>query len=403
MQLFDYRARDVKTGKVIKGNIQADTERAAGKLLIGKGLSPISIKGEGEGAFSKLLGGKKKKVNGKDKIVFTRQFATLISAGLPLANSLRTVADQTQDKAMKSVIEGVLADVEAGKPLVDAFAKYPQVFDKVYLSLIAAGEMSGTLDESLKRVAAQQEKDSAMMSKIRGAMTYPAIVLVVILLVVAFMLFTVVPQVESLYNDLKQPLPIATAIMVAGANFLLSYWWLVIIVVVAVVGGFVAFMKTKTGIRIFALFKLNVPLFKKLFQRLYMARFARTAQILLATGVAMLDALRISGDAVNNEIVKKSIDDAAEMVKGGKALSVALKDKPYVMPLVPQMISIGEQSGKIDEMLGKAAQVYEDELDEQIRTISTMIEPILMVFLAVVAGGMIAAILFPIYSLVNSI
>jgi type IV pilus assembly protein PilC len=402
MKRFDYRARNLKTGAVVKGNIQAETERAAGKLLIDKGLSPISLKAEGEALFGFLKGGKGK-VGTKDKIVFTRQFATLIGAGLPLANSLRTVADQTQNKAMKSVIESILADVEGGKPLVDAFAKHPKVFDKVYLSLIAAGEMSGTLDESLKRVAMQQEKDSAMMSKIRGAMTYPGIVLVVILLVVGFMLFTVVPQVENLYNDLKQPLPAATAIMVGGANFLMQFWWLVLVVVVGAVVGFVSFLKTKVGVRVFSMFKLNVPMFKKLFQRLYMARFARTAQILLATGVAMLDVLRISGDAVNNEVVKESITKAAEMVKGGKALSVAIKDKPYIMPLVPQMVSIGEQSGKIDEMLGKAAQVYEDELDEQIRTISTMIEPVLMVFLALVAGGMIAAILFPIYSLVNMV
>ena len=402
MKRFDYKARDLKTGAVVKGDIQADTERAAGKLLLEKGLSPISLKAEGQSALG-FLKKSSSKVGSKDKIVFTRQFATLIGAGLPLANSLRTVADQTANKAMKTVIEGVLADVEAGKPLVDAFAKYPKVFDKVYLSLIAAGEMSGTLDESLKRVAMQQEKDSAMMSKIRGAMTYPGIVLVVILLVVGFMLFTVVPQVENLYKDLKQPLPAPTAIMVAGANFLMNFWWLVIIIIVGVVAAAVYFLKTKTGVRIFSMFKLNVPMFKKLFQRLYMARFARTAQILLATGVAMLDALKISGDAVNNEVVKQSITEAAEMVKGGKALSVAIKGKPYILPLVPQMLSIGEQSGKIDEMLGKAAQVYEDELDEQIRTISTMIEPILMVFLALVAGGMIAAILFPIYSLVNMV
>ena len=154
---------------------------------------------------------------------------------------------------------------------------------------------------------------------------------------------------------------------------------LILLILLGLVGGFLQFRKTKTGIRFFANFKLNVPLFKGLFQRLYMARFARTAQILLATGVPMLDTLKISGDAVNNVVVQKSIDEAAEKVQAGKALSVALKDKPYILPLIPQMISIGEESGKIDEMLGKAAQVYEDELDEQIKALSTMIEPVLMV------------------------
>jgi type IV pilus assembly protein PilC len=397
---FKYSAKDAKSGAKLKGTIQAESERAAGKLLVERGYIPESIAEEGTGgALAKFAN----KISTKDKIVFTRQFATLIGAGLPLANSLRTVADQTQSKPMKAVIEDILASVEGGKSLADAFAKHPDVFDKVYLALIAAGEMSGTLDESLKRIAMQEEKDAAMMSKIKGAMTYPAIVLVVILLVVAFMMFTVVPQVESLYADLKQPLPALTAFMVALANFVIGFWWLVLIILGGLVWFFTQFLRTETGIKFAANFKLNVPLFKGLFRRLYMARFARTAQILLATGVAMLDTLRISGDAMNNVVVKKSIDDAAEKVKGGKALSEALKDKDYIMPLLPQMISIGEQSGKIDEMLGKVAQVYEDELDEQIRTISTMIEPILMVFLAVVAGGMIAAILFPIYALVNMV
>jgi type IV pilus assembly protein PilC len=397
MKRFLYKAKDAKTGERLKGSIQAESERAAGRLLVERGYVPISLDEEGMGILAKLMG----KVTTKDKIVFTRQFATLIGAGLPLANSLRTVADQTQNKAMKAVIEDILASVEGGKSLADAFSKHPDTFDKVYLALIAAGEMSGTLDESLKRLALQQEKDAAMMSKIRGAMTYPAIVLVVIILVVAFMMFTVVPQVEALYEDLKQPLPALTAFMVGMANFFISFWWVVLIVLVGLVWFFGQFLRTNTGIRFAAAFKLNVPLFKNLFRRLYMARFARTAQILLATGVAMLDTLRISGDAMNNVLVKRSVDEAAEKVQGGKELSDSLRDKDYIMPLVPQMISIGEQSGKIDEMLGKAAQVYEDELDEQIRTISTMIEPILIVFLAIVAGGMIAAILFPIYALVN--
>lgn len=398
MKRFSYKAREAKTGKLLKGTIQAENERAAGKLLVDRGYVPESLKEEGTSLLEKLNG-----VTTKDKIVFTRQFATLVGAGLPLANSLRTVADQTQNKKMRGIIEEILADVEAGRSLGDAFAKHPNVFDKVYLALVRAGEVSGTLDESLRRIAAQQEKDAAMMSKIRGAMTYPLIVLVVIVAVIIFMMSTVVPQVEGLYEDLGEELPALTAFMVALANFGAQFWWLILLILLGLVGGFLQFRKTKTGIRFFANFKLNVPLFKGLFQRLYMARFARTAQILLATGVPMLDTLKISGDAVNNVVVQKSIDEAAEKVQAGKALSVALKDKPYILPLIPQMISIGEESGKIDEMLGKAAQVYEDELDEQIKALSTMIEPVLMVVLAIVAGGMVGAILFPIYSLVSSI
>ena len=398
MKRFSYRAKDTRTGRTLKGSIQAESERAAGKLLVERGFVPDYLKEEGTGLLDKING-----VTTKDKIVFTRQFATLVGAGLPLANSLRTVAEQTQNKKMRGIIEEILADVEAGKSLGDAFAKHPKVFDKVYLALVRAGEVSGTLDESLKRIATQQEKDAAMMSKIRGAMTYPLIVLVVIIAVIVFMMSTVVPQVEGLYEDLGEELPALTAFMVGLAKFGAQFWWLILLIFVGIIGGILQFRRTKTGIRFFANFKLNVPLFKGLFQKLYMARFARTAQILLATGVPMLDTLKISGEAVNNVVVQNSIDEAAEKVQAGKALSIALRDKPYILPLIPQMISIGEESGKIDEMLGKAAQVFEDELDEQIRALSTMIEPVLMVVLAIVAGGMVGAILFPIYSLVSSI
>ena len=304
---------------------------------------------------------------------------------------------------MRAVIDDILASIESGSSLYDAFAKHPEVFDKVYLALVSAGEISGTLDESLRRIAAQQEKDAAMMSKIRGALTYPAIVLVVILLVMIFMMVQVVPQVKNLYKDMHQTLPMATEILINISEFMTSFWWLILIIIGVSGWFFRQFLKTEAGIKFSAAFKLNVPIFNPLFRKLYMARFTRTGQTLLSTGVAMLDMLNICGDAMNNVIVKNSIDLAAKLVQGGKNLSDSLKDKDYILPLVPQMISIGEQSGKIDEMLGKTAQVYEDELDEQIKAISTMIEPILMVIMALMAGGLIGAILFPIYALVNKV
>lgn len=401
MKKFSYKVRDKVTGKVVKGEIQADTEHAAGKALLDQGYVPIDkLKEVGkESAFANITN----RITSKDKIVFTRQFATLIGAGLPLAQGLRTVSEQTENKKMRAVIDDILASIESGSSLYDAFAKHPEVFDKVYLALVSAGEISGTLDDSLRRIATQQEKDAAMMSKIRGALTYPAIVLVVILLVMIFMMVQVVPQVKNLYKDMHQTLPMATEILINISEFMTSFWWLILIIIG--VGGwfFRQFLKTEAGIKFSAAFKLNVPIFNPLFRKLYMARFTRTGQTLLSTGVAMLDMLNICGDAMNNVIVKNSIDSAAKLVQGGKNLSDSLKDKDYILPLVPQMISIGEQSGKIDEMLGKTAQVYEDELDEQIKAISTMIEPILMVIMALMAGGLIGAILFPIYALVNKV
>lgn len=401
MKKFRYEARDQATNKITKATLQADSETAAARLLIKQGFVPLSIREQvGDGSFLSRITGR---ITTKDRVVFTRQLATLIGAGLPLSQSLHTVLEQTQNKQLQSVIQDISAAVEGGKSLSDSFSKHPKVFDEVFISLIAAGELSGTLDESLMRVANQQEKDAAIMSKIKGALTYPIIVLVVIVGVLAFMLFTVVPQVEKLYSDLEMALPPLTQVMVSAASFLASFWWIVIIVLGIGIYFFMQYLKTDSGIQFVDNIKLRVPIFGKMFRKLYMARFARTGQTLLSTGVSMLDMLKVTSRAINNSVVSKSIDRATNKVQGGKALSVALEPEPVIMSLVPQMIKIGEQSGRIDEMMGKVAQVYEDELDEQIRTISTAIEPILMVVLAVVAGGMVGAILLPIYGLVNGI
>lgn len=400
MRRFNYRAKDSKTGKIVKGVIQAETERAAGQALVDQGYIPDSIQ---DVASSGILSQLMNNISAKDRITFSRQFATLIGAGLPLANSLRTVAEQTENKAMRSVVEDVLSSVEAGKTLSDAFSQHPKVFDNTFISLVRAGEASGKLDDALMRLANQQEKDASMISKIRGAMVYPAIILVVIIAVLAFMMIAVVPQVQGLYEDMGEELPTLTMVLVGMTKFFGTFWWLVLIILIAVVWGFMQFRKTDTGIKFFATFKLNVPLFKDLFSRLYMSRFARTAEMLLATGVSMLDSMKISGRAINNVVVEEQIIKASEDIKGGKPLSEALTGRDYILPLVPQMANIGEQSGKIDEMLGRAATVFENELDERIAAISTMIEPILMVIMAAVIGVVIAGTLLPIYSLVNSI
>ena len=401
MKKYDYEARDSASNKIVKSVVQADSENAAAKLLMAQGFVPLKIELQDDKAnfFAKFSG----RITTKDKVVFTRQLATLIGAGLPLAQSLRTVQEQTTNKRMQEIVQEIISDVEGGKSLSDSFAKHPEAFNKVYVALISAGETSGTMDDSLKRLAAQQEKDAAMMSKIRGAMMYPSIVLVVIILVIGFMLFTVVPQVEGLYRDLNKGLPFVTLMMIKVANFFSSLWWLVILAMI--IGGYflAQYLKTEQGIRTKDIFKLNVPMFKGMFRKMYMARFARTGQVLLSTGVPMLDMLRITSDAVNNVIISESILRASDKVKGGKALSASLSNEDYFLAMVPQMIKIGEQSGKIDEMMGKTAQVYEDELDEEIRALSTAIEPVLMVFLAIVAGTMVAAILLPIYSLVGNI
>ncbi len=400
MKRYTYRAIEKKTKKTVTGTIQADSERAAGKVLVEQGYIPEKITEEGSGGFLSKISNK---VSSKDRIIFTRQFATLIGAGLPMSRSLKTAAEQSTSKPMKAVIEDVTASVEAGKSLSDSLAMHPDVFGDVYLSLVAAGEMSGTLDTALARLAAQDEKDSSMISKIRGAMVYPLIIFFVIIVVLAFMMIEVVPEVRKLYEDMDKTLPTITAVLVQISDFFANQWYIVLFVIVFIVYAINAYRKTDSGKRVFALIKLNVPIFNALFQRLYMNRFARTMEMLLGTGVSMLDAMHISARATSNYYMEEQFNAAAEKVKAGKPLSESVADLDYMLPLVPQMISIGEQSGKIDEMIGKAAEVYENELDEKIANISVMIEPILMVVMAGMIGVVIAGTLLPIYSLVSAI
>lgn len=400
MLTFVYTARDTTTNKVVHSTVQAESERAAAKLLMGQGIIPLEIIEQGK--KRSLLGKFTNRIGAKDRIIFTRQLATLINAGLPLAQSLRTLSSQTENKAMVSVINDIITAIEGGSSLSQAFGKHPNVFDEVYLALIAAGEASGTLDQALERIANQQEKDAELLGKVRGAMVYPGIVLIVIVGVIGFMLFTVVPQIERLYHDLKKTLPWTTQIMVDGANFMAQFWWLVLFFLGVGIYFLRRYAKTDNGREVIDTLKIRVPLFGPMFQKLYMARFTRTGQTLLSTGVPMLEMMRISSRAVNNRVIAHSLDKAADKVKGGKALSVALKNDDNILPLVPQMIGIGEQSGGIDKMMGKAASYYENELDNTIRSISTAIEPLLMVCLAVVAGFMVAAILLPVYSLVDT-
>ncbi len=399
MRRFTYKAKEKSTGKVVKGTISAETEQIAGHLLLDQGYIPQSLTEEGQGLF-----GGKGRVTAKDRVMFTRQLSTLIGAGLPLATSLRTVAEQTEGKAMKTIVEEILIHVESGKPLHEAFAAYPDVFNGVYLALIQAGETSGTLDLALKRLADQEEKDAAMMSKIRGALIYPAIILVVIIGVLAFMMIMVVPQVKNLYEDMGETLPGLTQFLVGITDFFGQFWWLVAMVVMGVaVGCWYGIKRTPLGRKIADTIKIDAPLFGALFRKLYVSRFARTAEMMLATGVPMLDSIKIAIGAVSNTVVEEEYSKSLEVIKGGKALSESLRDREYMLPLVPQMASIGEESGQIDEMLGKAAQVYENELDEQINNISTMIEPILMVIMAALIGVVVGGTLLPIYSLVNSV
>lgn len=398
MLTYTYTAKDPKTGDTVKAEVQADNEQGAAKLIQEQGLLPLDIKlGEGVGKKSRL-----KRIKAKDKVLFSRQLSTLINAGLPLVQSLRQVDKQTTNKPFRSVINQVITDVEAGSTLANAFGKHPEVFNNVYLSLVAAGETSGTLDSALERLANQQEKDADVIAKIRGAMIYPAIVLLVMFGVLGFMLVKVLPQVSSLYKSLPgAELPLITRILLAISSAVIHFWWvfLIVVIIAAVFTG--RWARGAAGKRFFDKVFMRAPLIGPLFMKMYMARFARTGTTLVATGVPILQVLTITGKAVNNVYIEDSLAAASEKVKAGKGLGEALSGDPNFLELVPNMIKIGEQSGSMEQMLGKAADYYEKELDNEIKNIQTIIEPVMMVMMGIIAFIIVAAVLLPIYGLAN--
>jgi len=401
MLTYTYTAKNTKTGEVTTAEVEATDEQAAAKVLMNRGLSPVDIqlKKEQTGVLARY----RNRIKTKEKVIFARQLSTMINAGLPLVQSLNTVRGQTKNKVMKNVISTVVTDVEAGSNFADALARHPRVFNNIFISLVAAGEASGTLDKSLERLANQQEKDAEIVSKVRGAMVYPFIVILVLIGVVIFMMTTVLPEVENLYKSLPgAKLPFITKLLLAVANFIIHYWWLVIIILGASAYFLVRWARTESGRAVVDDLKLKVWPAGPLFAKLYMARFARTASTLVASGVPMIKMLNTTADAVNNVHVADSIHKATEKVKTGKALSDSLKDDPYFLELVPDMIHIGEQSGALQDMLAKVADYYEKEVDEEIKSISTTIEPALMVVVGIIALVVVAAVLLPIYSLAGN-
>lgn len=401
MLTFHYVARNSATGQKVSAVVQAESVQSAAKLIRNEGLTPIDIKldTQGSGGLSKRF----KRVKAKDRVLFSRQLATLINAGLPLVQSLRSVSDQTTNKPLKAIIGEIIASVEGGSTLEVAMAKHPKVFNRVYLSMIGAGETSGTLDTALDRLAMQQEKDADLAGKIRGAMIYPVIVLLVMFAVLGFMLVKVLPQVQQLYSGLPgSKLPLITTVLLGISHFIINQWWIVLVVLIILgIFGF-RWAITASGRGTIDSLKMKAWPVGPLFMKMYMARFARTGSTLISSGVPLIQMLEITSDAVDNILISASIKKAIDKVKGGKSLADSLQNDPHFLPLVPNMLKIGEESGSLEQMMGKTADYFEKEVDNQVKSISTIIEPVLMVVLGVVAFIIVAAVLLPIYGLANN-
>lgn len=399
MLTYKFVARDPASGQRVNSEVQAENEKSAAKAIKDQGYAPLEIiLADSE----KTLGSFLKRVRSKDKVIFSRQLSTLINAGLPLVQALRNVEAQTTNKPFKVIIQKVIADVEAGSAFHEALGRYPKAFNRVYTSMVEAGEASGTLDKSLERLANQQEKDAEIISKVRGALVYPLMVILVMIAVVTFMILIVLPHVEEIYKDIPGArLPFLTVALLALSHFVRHFWWLVLLLAGVTTFFTTRWARTGPGKDIVDKFKMRAWPIGRLFMKLYMARFSRTSQTLVSSGVPLLQVMNIVSEAVNNVHISRAILAAAEKVKGGKALSETLEGDPNFLVLVPNMIRIGEQSGALETMLGKTADYYEKEVDNEIKAVSTIIEPVLMIILGIVSLIIVAAVLLPIYGLAN--
>ncbi|MEX0749092.1 MAG: type II secretion system F family protein [Candidatus Saccharimonadales bacterium] len=405
MQEYTYIAKDTN-GKVVKARVEATSPSEAAKLLVSKNLFPVEVKPLDESDFGEKLRRyvqDVRRIKAKDRVILTRQLATLVRAGLPLAKALQILVQQIDNQKLSKIMQGVSNNIQGGGTLANSLAQYPEVFNMIYISMVEAGEMSGNLDETLLRLADQEEKDQAIRSKVRSALTYPVVVLIVLLAVTGLMITMVIPQVANMYVELNQPLPSLTNILITISDFFKGYFYVVLAALALAIYGSRAYIKSDRGRDAFDSLKLHIPAVSIIVKKVYMARFTRTMASLINSGVSVLQALKITSRAINNVHLERAIKEISERVKSGDAISKPIQNNPLFLPLVGQMIEVGEETGSVGDSMNRVASYFESEVDEAMENISSLIEPITMVVLGGIVAFLVAAVLLPIYNLVSNI
>ncbi|MEI6222462.1 MAG: type II secretion system F family protein [bacterium] len=403
MAEFLYKATD-KSGKFKTGVISADDIQSAREELKKQQLLVKEIKAtEGSTSLNNLIEKLLKWLNRitlKDKVFFTRQLATIINAGIPLLRALYIQEKQTSKKKFKSIISRVISDLESGKDFSQALAQHPDVFDDFYISLVKAGEVSGSLDETLERLAEQLEKTQTLVRKIKSAIVLPAFTVVIMIGVIIVMLIFVIPVLSDLFRDEGVQLPIATRILIFLSDFLLNYWYILLAGTVVGTVSWLQFIRTEKGKSFYDKWRLKPPIFGPLIVKIYLARFARNLGTMLKDGVPIMQAIRVVANTLTNVHYRQSVLDLIPQIEKGKALSKAASKDPNFPFILVQMINVGEESGAIDQMLLRIAIFYEEEIDTTIKNLTTLLEPFMIIGLAVGIGFVGVAILGPIYGLV---
>ena len=409
MPRFTYSSID-KNGKKITGSVEASSKSAASKILFEQKIRVLGIKEEKKGGFDpnniKIPGLSSGKVKTKDLVIFTRQLSTMINAGVPLVRSLSTLQSQTENESFKEIMELVSRDVESGISFAEALRKHPQAFSPIYVNMVAAGEAGGILDDILKRLAIQQEKESSMRKKVKSASTYPTILMVITIGAFFGLMIFVIPTIGGIITDLggeDAELPPQTKAMIAISDFMIKQWY---IMLAGMIGGVIAFKRwknTKKGRYRWHAILLKIPVVKTIVSKVAIARFARTFASLMSSGVGVLDALQVTGAAIGNDVIEAELQSAAQEVKNGHQLSEPIAHSAIFPPIVSQMLAIGEETGQIDTILLKVADFYEEEVDTVIDSLSSIIEPIMIVVMGGMVGLIAASVMGPIASLSQNI
>ncbi len=404
MPKFTYSGKTL-SGKVAKGVIEASNLAQANSKLRRQQIVPTSLfpKKSGFAALNEIqIPGLAQKIRVKEIVIFTRQFATMIDAGLPLVQCLDILANQQDNKEFQKVLLDVKSRVEEGSTFADALRKHPKVFDDLFVNLVAAGEVGGILDTILNRLSGFMEKSEKLKGKIKGALTYPTAVIVIACIIVTGLLLWVVPIFDDMFKGFGSALPAPTQIVVDMSNALKNYWYIIFGVLAAVIIGLIQSYKTRKGRRIMDAVFLKMPVFGDLLRKTAVARFTRTLGTMLASGVPILEALEIVAKTAGNVVIEGAIMQARSSLSEGKTLAEPLAATKVFPGMVTQMITVGESTGSMDTMLNKIADFYEDEVDASVDALTSLIEPMLMAFLGVVVGGLVIALYLPIFSLAGA-
>ncbi len=413
MPTFSYKAMD-KGGKEIRGNIEATGEEAVVERLRSMGyyVTQVNRSKQGVGqvdlmdlpiirAIGKVVS--RGKVSLKNQSAFSRQLATLIGAGLPLLRSLQILQEQVEDKNLKEALDSITASVEGGSTLSEAMAKFPRIFNRLYVNMVKAGEIGGALEQVLDRLAMFQEKSQAVRSKVKGAMWYPAVVITIALGVVAIIMIFVVPKFADMFTGLGAELPYPTQVMINLSEGLVNYWYMPLIAIAGIIILLKLIARYEYGRYVLDRAKLKLPIFGAIVQKSAIARFARTFGTLLDTGVPILQTLLIVKDTSGNEVISRAMVDIHSSIRDGDTVSEPMKAFPIFPPLVVHMIAVGEETGALDQMLIKVAEAYEREVDDAVESLAKLIEPLLIVMLGGIIGGVVVALYLPIFNVSNVI